>query len=113
MVRCYGNLYSQARVEALEKLDMLPQLIDATELKSKILFSVVVVSARAERHEWRKTVGLINLFFSLLSVGVQIDASHVDTKKRTSEKIVVLPDAVRFGARRTGSFYLFVLKENG
>lgn len=44
LVRCYGNLYSQARVEALEKLDMLPQLADATELKSKILFSVVVVS---------------------------------------------------------------------
>jgi hypothetical protein len=44
LVRCYGNLYSQARVEALEKLDTLPQLVDATELKSKILFSVVVVS---------------------------------------------------------------------
>lgn len=44
LVRCYGNLYSQARVEALEKLDLLPQLVDAIELKSKILFSVVVVS---------------------------------------------------------------------
>ncbi|XP_060880536.1 uncharacterized protein LOC132952291 [Metopolophium dirhodum] len=47
LVRCYGNLYSQARVEALEKLDVLPQLADATELKSKILFSVVVLAFRS------------------------------------------------------------------
>jgi hypothetical protein len=47
LVRCYGNLYSQARVEALEKLDTLPQLTDATELKSKILFSVVVLAFRS------------------------------------------------------------------
>lgn len=44
LVRCYGTLYSQARVDALDSLDTLPQLHDAVELKSKILFSVVVVS---------------------------------------------------------------------
>ena len=44
LVRCYGNLYAAARVDALDALDNLPQLKDADELKSKILFSVVVVS---------------------------------------------------------------------
>lgn len=43
LVRCYANLYSQARVDALDALDTLPQLHEAAELKSKILFSVVVV----------------------------------------------------------------------
>uniref|UniRef100_A0A0K8SKS7 Mitochondria-eating protein n=1 Tax=Lygus hesperus TaxID=30085 RepID=A0A0K8SKS7_LYGHE len=47
LVRCYGNLYSQGRVEALNALDTLPPLKDATELKSKILFSVVVLAFRA------------------------------------------------------------------
>lgn len=44
LVRCYGNLYSQGRVNALEALDAIPQLQGADELKSKILFSIVVVS---------------------------------------------------------------------
>ncbi|KAI5715380.1 hypothetical protein M8J77_015127 [Diaphorina citri] len=47
LIRCYGNLYSQARVDALETLDALPQLRDAVELKSKILFSVVVLAFRS------------------------------------------------------------------
>ncbi|XP_024083137.1 uncharacterized protein LOC106662662 [Cimex lectularius] len=47
LVRCYGNLYSQGRVEALNALDTLPPFKDAPELKSKILFSVVVLAFRA------------------------------------------------------------------
>jgi hypothetical protein len=47
LVRCYGNLYAAARVDALDSLDNLPALKDADELKSKILFSVVVVSRPA------------------------------------------------------------------
>ncbi|CAH0389094.1 unnamed protein product [Bemisia tabaci] len=47
LVRCYANLYSQARVDALDSLDKLPQLRDASELKSKILFSVVVLAFRS------------------------------------------------------------------
>ncbi|PSN48167.1 hypothetical protein C0J52_08734, partial [Blattella germanica] len=44
LVRCYSNLYAAARVDALDALDNLIELKDADELKSKILFSVVVVS---------------------------------------------------------------------
>jgi hypothetical protein len=50
LVRCYGNLYAAARVDALDSLDNLPALKDADELKSKILFSVVVVSRPAVTH---------------------------------------------------------------
>lgn len=46
-MRCYGNLYAAARVDALDSLDNLAPLKDADELKSKILFSVVVVSRPA------------------------------------------------------------------
>lgn len=49
LIRRYGNLYAQARVDTLDSLDSLPQLKDADELKSKLLFSVVVVSFI---HKW-------------------------------------------------------------
>ncbi|KAJ9583613.1 hypothetical protein L9F63_022057, partial [Diploptera punctata] len=47
LVRCYGNLYAAARVDALDALDNLLQLKDADELKSKILFSVIVLAFRS------------------------------------------------------------------
>ncbi|XP_013781314.1 uncharacterized protein LOC106465625 [Limulus polyphemus] len=47
LVRRYGNLYAQARVDTLDALDSLPELRDGDELKSKLLFSVVVLSFRS------------------------------------------------------------------
>lgn len=40
----YASLYMQNRPRALEALDSQPELMHATQLKAKILFSVVVVS---------------------------------------------------------------------
>ncbi|EFA09543.2 uncharacterized protein LOC656542 [Tribolium castaneum] len=42
----YASLYYQHRPRALEALDSLPELAHATQLKSKILFSVVVLAFR-------------------------------------------------------------------
>lgn len=47
LVRRYGSLYAQARVDTLDALDSIPQLRDADELKSKLLFSVVVLGFRS------------------------------------------------------------------
>ena len=44
LVRNFGDLYSVARLETLDALDAIEDLIDADELKNKLLFSVVVVS---------------------------------------------------------------------
>ena len=43
LVRRFGELYSLARLETLDALDALNDLVDAEELKNKLLFSVVVV----------------------------------------------------------------------
>nr|XP_045616134.1 uncharacterized protein LOC123769176 [Procambarus clarkii] len=63
LVRRYGNLYAQARVDTLDALDALPDLRNAEELKSKLLFSVVVLafrsastSAQALREEVRRVL---------------------------------------------------------
>ena len=45
-MRKYGGLYSQTRLETLDNLDKLPQLVSAEELKNKLLFSVMVVSSQ-------------------------------------------------------------------
>ena len=50
LVRRYGELYSQTRLETLDCLDRLPQLVNAEELKNKLLFSVMVVSTIARLH---------------------------------------------------------------
>ncbi|CAL4095209.1 unnamed protein product, partial [Meganyctiphanes norvegica] len=38
LVRRFGNLYAQARVDTLDALDNVPDLQNAEELKSKLLF---------------------------------------------------------------------------
>ena len=44
LVRKYGELYAQTRLETLESLDKLKELNNHDDLKSKLLFSVIVVS---------------------------------------------------------------------
>ena len=46
LIRRYGNLYAQSRVETLDALDQLVEMRNASELKSKLVFSVVVVSTK-------------------------------------------------------------------
>ncbi len=43
LVSRYGELYSQLRLETLDALDRIPELVNSEELKNKLLFSVVVV----------------------------------------------------------------------
>ena len=49
LVRRYGELYSLIRLETLDSLDRLPELVNSEELKNKLLFSVVVVSEKERK----------------------------------------------------------------
>lgn len=44
LVRRYGNLYSEIRLDTFDALDDLPEIAACDDLKGKLLFSVVVVS---------------------------------------------------------------------
>ena len=46
IVAGYVQLYSQARLDTLDALDRMMELRQAEELKSKLLFSIIVVRAR-------------------------------------------------------------------
>ena len=46
LIRRYGDLYLDSRVDALDALDRLGPLRDLDVLKMKILFSVIVVSCK-------------------------------------------------------------------
>ena len=50
LIRRYGNLYTEARLDAFDALDTLPEISDFDDLKGKLLFSVVVVSEKSLRH---------------------------------------------------------------
>ena len=43
VVASYVHLYSQARLDTLDALDRMMELRQAEELKSKLLFSIIVV----------------------------------------------------------------------
>ncbi|UYV60844.1 hypothetical protein LAZ67_1002582 [Cordylochernes scorpioides] len=47
LIRQYGNLYAQARVDTLDALDALPELRHLDDLKAKLLFSVIVLAFRS------------------------------------------------------------------
>ncbi|CAF1471021.1 unnamed protein product [Rotaria sordida] len=46
LIRSYSSLYSQARIDALDALDNIREMSEADDLKSKLLFSVVVLAFR-------------------------------------------------------------------
>jgi len=43
LVKRYGNLYNEARLDAMDALDELSDMADADDLKVKLLLSIVVV----------------------------------------------------------------------
>ncbi|KAK2709272.1 uncharacterized protein LOC136027141 [Artemia franciscana] len=47
LIRRYGNLYAQARVDTMDALDRLDYLTNNEELKTKLLFSVIVLAYRS------------------------------------------------------------------
>ena len=54
-MRRYGELYSLIRLETLDSLDRLPELVNSEELKNKLLFSVVVVSEKERNAPYRSS----------------------------------------------------------
>ncbi|CAF4583930.1 unnamed protein product, partial [Rotaria sp. Silwood2] len=51
LIRSYSSLYSQARIDALDALDNIREMSDADDLKSKLLFSVVVLAFRHAQNQ--------------------------------------------------------------
>ena len=63
LIRSYNSLYSQARIDALDALDTIREMSDAEDLKSKLLFSVVVVRAHSTPSLVKLSI-LLSLVFS-------------------------------------------------
>ncbi|KAK3590557.1 hypothetical protein CHS0354_008488 [Potamilus streckersoni] len=65
LIRQFGNLYSEARVEALDALDALDQFADLQALKEKILFSVIVLAFRSAQQNLVEIKGKVRHLLSL------------------------------------------------
>jgi len=50
LIRRYGNLYTETRLDAFDALDELPEMAEFDELKGKLLFSVIVLAFRSVQH---------------------------------------------------------------
>ncbi len=53
LVRRYGEIYAESRLDAFDALDELSEIADFDELKAKLLFSCIVVSINHEpKWQW-------------------------------------------------------------
>lgn len=80
LIRSYNTLYSQSRIDALDALDNLSEMSDAEDLKSKLLFSVVVVCSFARLMNSRDLVLCFFLFSSSPFVMHKIKRKKFDRK---------------------------------
>ncbi|XP_014664204.1 PREDICTED: uncharacterized protein LOC106806703 [Priapulus caudatus] len=69
LIRQYGNLYMQVRVEALDALDNLREMDDSDDLKSKLAFSVVVLSFRSVRSTIEQKKAALRHILGIPSIG--------------------------------------------
>ena len=90
LVRKYGELYAQTRLETLESLDKLTELNNHDDLKSKLLFSVIVVSLTKVTPRETKTCVSQLSFHSV--------AGTVDTKREQVRRILQVPPAASSSA---------------
>ncbi len=90
LVRKYGELYAQTRLDTLESLDRLPELDNLDDLKSKLLFSVIVVSKKEDRNNpvvselslfcfYRIFTGLLGIL-TVVSVGTEQSWAKLERK---------------------------------
>lgn len=49
LIKRYGNLYTESRLDAMDALDDVPNMANCEDLKVKLLLSVVVVSTRSQQ----------------------------------------------------------------
>ena len=85
-MRRYGELYAQTRLEALDCLDRMPELVKHEDLKSKLLFSVIVVSI---------SILYSVLLFTVVSsqLSFRSVAATVSTKREQVRRVLQLPTA--------------------
>ncbi|KAL3863112.1 hypothetical protein ACJMK2_004886 [Sinanodonta woodiana] len=65
LIRQFGNLYSEVRVEALDSLDALEQFAGLQALKEKILFSVIVLAFRSAQQNLVEIQGKVRHLLNL------------------------------------------------
>jgi hypothetical protein len=83
LIQNYGGLYTQSRVETLDYLDKLEELRGADELKSKLLFSVIVVISPLFLSFFFKS-RVTNCFLHL--VGIPFLASYIDPNEGSHQE---------------------------
>lgn len=104
LIRSYNSLYSQARIDALDALENLAEMSDADDLKSKLLFSVIVVSSWTKR---KTGVNDRSFLFQLAFRHAQNHAKDVRTKIRqilqlsNDKSSLVLEDTIEKYLRTT------------
>merc|ERR1712223_509635 len=101
LVRRYGELYSQMRLETLDALDKLKPLVNSDELKIKLLFSVVVLAFRSVTNSISSKRDQIRRILQLPPPNIQMNdestqkSNNEDSHNNISEDSTILEPAVK------------------
>lgn len=101
LVRKYGELYSQLRLETLDSLDKLPPLVSSDELKIKLLFSVVVLAFRSVTNSISSKRDQIRRILQLPPPNIQMNdestqkSNNEDSHNNINEDSTILEPAVK------------------
>jgi hypothetical protein len=90
LVRRYGELYSQLRLDTLDALDALPELINSDELKNKLLFSVVVVTISFVKLVDLSTIMATHSNISFIKLAFRSAAATVESKREQVRRVLQL-----------------------
>lgn len=83
LVKRYGELYSQMRLETLDDLDKLVELVNSEELKNKLLFSVMVLAFRSVTSTVQTKRDQVRRILQLLPLNPEENAKSTETTDLT------------------------------
>jgi len=103
IVTMFEELYSQARVDAMDALDELPELEELDDLKTKILYSVIVLSFRAAQRALESLKGKIRLTLHMPNTDQEEDEDEDDFSPQHQRRLLAkgIEDVIGDWLRKT------------
>lgn len=109
LIRRYGNLYSEQRLDAMDALDELQEVSEYNDLKEKLLLSVIVLAfrnARKNLDEMKSHIRQILLMTDLNVIGTSYNQTNQRTQspttiQQTHPAIIELEEIISVYLRKT------------
>lgn len=87
LIKRYGNIYTESRLDAMDALDDVPNMVDCGDLKNKLLLSVIVLAFRTAEQSLRETKSKVRELLHIPRVTDSGNSSLCHAAKELEESI--------------------------